>query len=246
MALPTPPRSGSRLPGVPDPWDRGSSSPTQRAEQALRRGMDLGQRALSLGGLLLLGVLAFAVFAGLLLGLGILLAGGNAIAGWLMGLVLILALVVAAWFGRRASQVLRAPPESAPQDVPTPPSIREDEAGLLALLRAGERALPAPGRAALHATVIATRDALRVTAGDAAFGRDTHDARQAAREDLPELLHTYQSGRRTPETDRLFLEQLDLIGGRMREVVQERQAQHVRTLTAQRRYLESKYREGEE
>lgn len=71
------------------------------------------------------------------------------------------------------------------------------------------------------------------------------DARQAAREDLPELLRTYGSGRRTPEADRLFLEQLDLIGRRMQEVVHERQAQHVRVLTAQRRYLESKYREDD-
>ena len=61
-----------------------------------------------------------------------------------------------------------------------------------------------------------------------------------------ELLHTYGSGRRTPEADRLFLEQLDLIGRRMQEVVHERHAQHVRVLTAQRRYLESKYREDDE
>ena len=244
MALPTPPRSGPLRSGPPDPWERRSLSPVHRAEHAVRRGADLGQRALSLGGLLLLGLMAFAVFVTLLFGLGILLANGNAAAGWLMGLVLILGLVVAAWIGRRASSVLRAPPVS---DVPdAPPSVRDDEMNLLALLRTGERALPAPGRAALHATVIATRDALRLTADDAAFGRDTHDARQAAREDLPELLHTYQSGRRTPETDRLFLEQLDLIGHRMREVVQERQAQHVRVLTAQRRYLESKYREDDE
>lgn len=237
------PASRTRLiAGAEDPWQ----SPGRPGLPRPALPPDLGRRARGLTWLAVQSVVGLVVVVGLLILFGFLLAMGWDPAGWLIGLTLLLAFLGLARTAVRGSRLLSSAPV-APEAVAAAPgsSLAGDEAQLLALLRAGERALPAPTRSALHATVIATRDALRVTADDPAFGRDTHDARQAAREDLPELLRTYQTAHPTPETDRLFLEQLDLIGRRMQEVVHERQAQHVRTLTAQRRYLETKY-SGEE
>lgn len=229
---PRPPRPGD------DPW-----VPSPRP--ALPRPAlppDLGRRARGLGWLAVQGVLGFVVVLGLLLLFGILLALGWDPAGWLIGITLILAflgVVRTALQGRR----LLTPAPEVPLAQATP---EDDEARLLRLLRSGERALPPAARPAFHAAIISTRDALRLTSGDGALGRDAFDARQAAREDLPELLHTYRAAPRTPDAERLLVSQLDLIGRRMGEVVHERRGQHTRTLEAQRRYLESKYGEGGE
>lgn len=198
---------------------------------------DLGRRAKGLSWLAVQGFFGFIVVTTLLALFIILLALGWPPAGWLIGLTLLLALlgaVRATVQGRR----LLAPAPEAPLAQAGP---GDDEARLLRLLRSGERALPPAARPAFHAAVISTRDALRLTSGDEALGRDAFDARQAAREDLPELLHTYQAAPRTPDAERLLVSQLDLIGRRMGEVVHERRGQHTRTLEAQKRYLESKY-----
>lgn len=229
---PRPPRPGD------DPW-----VPSPRP--ALPRPAlppDLGRRAKGLGWLAVQGVLGFVAVLGLLLLFGILLALGWDPAGWLIGVTLILAFLGVARTAIHGRRLLTPAPEvplaqAGPED---------DEARLLRLLRSGERALPPAARPAFHAAIISTRDALRLTSGDEALGRDAFDARQAAREDLPELLHTYQAAPRTPDAERLLVSQLDLIGRRMGEVVYERRGQHTRTLEAQRRYLESKYGEAEE
>ncbi|MBB5233568.1 phage holin family protein [Deinococcus budaensis] len=198
---------------------------------------DLGRRAKGLGWLAVQGFFGFILVTTLLALFIVLLALDWPPAAWLIGITLLLALlgvVRTAVQGRR----LLAPAPEVPLAQATPD---DDEARLLRLLRSGERALPPAARPAFHAAVISTRDALRLTSGDEALGRDAFDARQAAREDLPELLHTYRATPRTPEAERLLVSQLDLIGRRMGEVVHERRGQHTRTLEAQRRYLESKY-----
>lgn len=203
---------------------------------------DLGRRAKGLTWLAVQSVLGFVAVLGLLLLFGLLLALGWDPAGWLIGVTLILAFLgVARTFfqGRR----LLSPAPEVPLAQATPD---DDEARLLRLLRSGERALPPAARPAFHAAIIATRDALRLTAGDETLSRDAFDARQAAREDLPALLQTYRAAPHAPDAERLLVSQLDLIGRRMGEVVHERRGQHTRTLEAQRRYLESKYGVGEQ
>lgn len=230
MSAPVPPRPPR--PGD-DPW----VSSTRPALPRPALPPDLGRRAKGLSWLAVQGFFGFIVVTTLLALFIILLALGWPPAGWLIGLTLLLALlgaVRATVQGRR----LLAPAPEAPLAQAGP---GDDEARLLRLLRSGERALPPAARPAFHAAVISTRDALRLTSGDEALGRDAFDARQAAREDLPELLHTYQAAPRTPDAERLLVSQLDLIGRRMGEVVHERRGQHTRTLEAQKRYLESKY-----
>lgn len=213
-------------------------------DHPVRHGASLLRRALGLAVLLVLSVLGALLLVPLLALLGIGTAFGSDVAGWMLGFTLLLAGFGAFWTARRASRLLMAADEPAPITLDAPGmTVGDDHATLLALLRAGERALPASTRSALHAAVIATRDALRATADDTSLSREAYDARQAAREDLPVLLQTYRAAPRSPETDRLFLGQLDLIGRRMQGVVQERRGQQTRTLEAQRRYLESKYGE---
>jgi len=194
--------------------------------------------------LVLQGVLGAVVVSVLLLVFGVLLALGFDPAGWLLGLTLLLALFGLVRTVVRGARLLSSPPpEAAPARPGLPATLEDDEQGLLALLRAGERALPAPALPALHASVIATRNALRATAGGQALDRSAFDARQAAREDLPELLRVYRAAPRTPASDRSLAEQLSLIERRMREVAHERQGMQLRALDAQRRYIQSKYAE---
>lgn len=224
-----------------------SWAPVPASRQVPRPG--LGRRALGLAALVLQSVLGVLVVVPILVVLGIGTVLGVHAAAWLLGLTLLLALlglVRTVICGARLLSPQRLPDAIAKPDVPALARVADDEARLLALLRSGERTLPAATRSALHATVSATRDALRATAGDVTLGRDAFDARQAAREDLPALLRTYHAAPHTPETDRLFLAQLALIERRMRGIIQARQAQQVRALEAQRRYLESKYGEREE
>lgn len=241
-------RPARRLPeGVLDTWGQDPWMPPERPP-ALRRGVSVVRRAVGLLVLLALSVLGALLLGPLLLLLGFGTAVGSDVAGWLLAFTLILGTLGAVWTARRAARLIRAEedaPGTVTLDAPAGATGAE-EAGLLALLRGGERALPPALRAPLHATVIATRDALRVTAGDSALNRDTHDARQAAREDLPELLSTYRAAPRTSETDELLLGQLALIERRMRGVTHERQRAQTRTLDAQRRYLEGKYGERRE
>ncbi|WP_216325471.1 hypothetical protein [Deinococcus aestuarii] len=231
-----------------DPW-LPSGRPGERPGGTLRRGASVARRAAGLLVLIALGVLGALLLGPLLLLLGVGTAFGSDVAGWLLGFTLLLAALGAVWTARRAALLIRAREEQ--EGLVTLESSggsgrasgADDEAGLLALLRGSERALPSSTRTALHATVIATRDALRVTANDLSLGRDAFDARQAAREDLPELLRTYRAAPRTPEADRLLLGQLALIERRMSGVVRERQRAQARTLDAHRRYLEGKYGE---
>ncbi|WP_034385225.1 hypothetical protein [Deinococcus sp. YIM 77859] len=207
---------------------------------------DLGRRTRALTWLVVQGVVGLFVVLPLLFFFGLLLALGWDPAGWLLGLTLFLALLGllrAVIRGARLLSPQPLPDPAARSGVSSLATVADDETRLLTLLRSGERALPAAGRAALHATVIATRDALRATAEDAALGRDAFDAQQAAREDLPELLRTYRAAPHTPETERLLLGQLTLIERRMKEITRERQERQLRALEAQHRYLESKYGE---
>ncbi|WP_291424838.1 hypothetical protein [Deinococcus sp.] len=120
-------------------------------------------------------------------------------------------------------------------------TLDSDEARLLTLLRTHERGLPSTLWPAFQATVIATRDALRLTAADVTLQRDTFDARQAAREDLPELLSAYRAVPPSRQSDEQLLEQLALIERRMQSVVGQRAATRQRELSAHGRYLQDKY-----
>ncbi|BDP40924.1 hypothetical protein DAETH_08930 [Deinococcus aetherius] len=247
-------RPARRLPArSPDSWGRDPWLPPGGPGHPLRRGVSVVRRAVGLLVLLALCVLGALLLGPLLLLLGVGTAFGSDVAGWLLAFTLLLATFGAVWTARRATLLIRAREEGEADlvtlDAPTgsgSAARADDEAGLLALLRGSERALPTSTRAALHATVIATRDALRVTAGDLSLGRDAFDARQAAREDLPELLRAYHAAPRTPQADDLLLGQLALIERRMSGVVRERQKAQARTLDAHRRYLEGKYGERRE
>ncbi|WP_019585953.1 hypothetical protein [Deinococcus apachensis] len=224
-----------------DPW-----LPPGRPGHPVQRGASLLRRALGLLVLIVLSVLGALLLVPLLALLGLGTAFGSDVAGWMLGFTLLLGAFGVVWTVRRASCLITAADEPEPITLDAPGRAGSDgEAGLLAVLRTGERVLPATTRSALQATVIATRDALRATADDVSLSREAYDARQAAQQDLPDLLRTYHAAPRSPETDRLFLGQLDLIGRRMQGIVQERRGQHTRTLEAQRRYLESKYGEKE-
>ncbi|PNY82232.1 hypothetical protein [Deinococcus koreensis] len=211
-----------------DPW-----SPAAR----LQRGASLTRRALGLGVLALLSVLGAALLTlcVVLLGLGV--ASGSDVAGWVLGFTLLLGVVGAVWVARRAGTLLRA----EAQDAGTLPPHADDETQLRQTLRAGVRALPAPARAALQRTVLATRDALWASSGDSTLERDTYDVRQTVREDLPALLDAYRAVPRTRQSDAELTRQLALIETRMQRVTLARAAQHERQLQAHGRYLDDKH-----
>ena len=222
-----------------DPW---LPTPENEAKRKLERGASLTRRGLGL-----LTLLVLAVLGALVLGLAVLLLGvaainGSTVAGWLLAFTLLLGCVGSFWTLRRASNLLRA---RADVPLPTPaqqhPALPDDEAALLHLLRHHERALPDPARTPFRRTVLATRDALRLTADDAALTRETFDARQAAREDLPELLDAYRSVPPSAQSDAQLLEQLRLIETRMAEVAAQRTLSRARDLKANGKYLQDKY-----
>lgn len=222
-----------------DPW-----LPQSEAQRKLSRGANLTRRGLGLMTLLLLAVLGAIVLGVAVLLLGIGVASGSDIAGWLMGLTLLIGAIGAYWTARRASRLLRAESD-VPVPAAFPPTPDGDEASLLTLLRTHERALPAATQAAFQATVIATRDALRLTAQDSALQRDTFDVRQAAREDLPELMDAYRAVPPSRQSDQQLLEQLSLIEQRMQAVTSERVSHRQRDLSANGRYLRDKYEADE-
>jgi hypothetical protein len=237
----------SLMTGGRDPWlpaPAGSAADT--ASRARRAGSRV-RRMLGLVALLILGVLGALLVGPLLFLLGIGTASGSDVAGILLALTLAAAAFGAYWTARRARAILHASEETVqPTTVDMAGAAAHDEAALLSTLRQHERTLPAPARAALHATAIATRDALRVTAHDQALGRDTYDAQQAARRDLPELLSAYRAAPPTSAADLELLMQLGHIERRMRSVSSERAGQGQRTLEAHGRYLKDKYGLNEE
>ncbi len=229
-----------------DPW---LPTPQNRVRRKLERGANLTRRGLGL-----LTLLALAVLGTLLLGVAVLVSGAFAAGGvelgwWFMGFTLLLGLLGAYWTARRASALLRAEadvplPTTAPAQLPA--SLENDETALLHLLRQHERALPEVARPAFYQTVIATRDALRLTADDAALSRETFDVRQAAREDLPELLDAFGAVPPSAQSNAQLLEQLSLIETRMQQVMAVRGAGRQRKLHANGKYLHAKYRGEEE
>lgn len=221
---------------APAPGNR----PALNLEQAAARGRNLTRRALGLGVLLLLTLLGAGVVAVVMVLLGVGLAAGSDVAGGLMVFTLLLALSGAWLAARRAGELLRprlAPPAEGAPAQPEP----DAEAALLQTLRAHEHHLPAQARAAFHATVIATRDALRATAADVQMNRDAFDARQAAREDLPELMDAYRAVPRDPRNDAQLLEQLRLIHTRMTHITRAHAARTGDKLAAHGHYLREKY-----
>lgn len=226
-------------------WGRDPWLPQSEAQRKLSRGASLTRRGLGLVTLLVLAVLGAIVLGVAVLLTGIGVASGSNIAGWLLGLTLLIGAIGTYWTARRASGLLRAE-----ADVPVPEAFAHtpdgDEANLLTLLRTHERALPALPQEAFHATVIATRDALRLTAQDSALQRDTFDVRQAVREDLPELMDAYRAVPPSRQSDQQLLEQLRLIEQRMQAVTSERVAHRQRDLSANGRYLRDKYEPDEQ
>ena len=182
------------------------------------------------------GVVAFVSKGTGLSAMTTLLDNGSAAAGWLLGAALLLGLLGLLWTGWRAAGMLRAP-LGAPATAASP-----EEDALLTLLRQHERALPPAAADALHATVIATRDALRATAGETALSRAAFDAQQAAREDLPDLLAAYRALPSDPQQDAELLGQLARIETRMAHVTREQAQAGQRALRAHGQYLDDKYR----
>ncbi|GGS15738.1 hypothetical protein [Deinococcus knuensis] len=213
-------RAARRDPDGPaDPWNTGAAlQPTVRRAGSLL--------ALTVIGFLVMGVL---VPLAILLGIGV--ASGSDVAGWLLALVLLLLVAFGVWVFGRARTLTRPAPVTL--DAAAPP----EEWTLLETYRLHERRLPTPTRPALQSAVQATREALRVTAGGT-LTRDAFDARQAAREDLPELLMAWQSGPRRPED---LTRELQVIEARMRQVTQAQAAGQDRETQARARYLRDKY-----
>ncbi|CAM3697481.1 hypothetical protein [Deinococcus frigens] len=227
-----------------DPWLRPEGAGGLR-----RQASRLAQRGAGLGKLALQGVLGAVVFLPLLLIFGVLFALGFDPAGWLLGVTLLLGLLGLVRTAVRAVRLMNAPDEELNPETSRaalPATLQADETTLLGTLRTHERALPPASRVAFHAAVIATRDALRVSADDIMLGRDAFDVRQAAREDIPELLETYRTVPSTPANEAELQRQLGLIEGRMAAVIQDRNAQRGRVLKAHGRYLENKYLEKSE
>lgn len=217
-----------------DPW-----LPQTAVQTTLARGANVTRRGLGLLTLLGLTILGFMILAVAVVMLGLGVASGSQVAGWLLLFTLLGGLTGLVWTGRRASNLL-SPPAEPPvplHDLPFP----EAEQSLLNLLHGHERALPAQAQGAFRAAVISTRDALRVTAGENMLSREAFDARQTAREDLPELLDAYRSVPPSAQSDQQLLEQLALIEARMKVVVQHGAASQERRLQASRQYLEDKY-----
>lgn len=214
-----------------DPW-----LPQGETERRLHRTASLTRRGLGLFTLLALSLFATMILGTAVVLLGIGVANGVTWAGWLLALTLLTGLMGLFWTARRASAIIN--PAQTTSD-PSAALVSEEQA-LLELLRAHERALPAPTQAAFRDAVISTRDALRASQGDELLSRDAFDARQAARADLPELLDAYRRVPESPQSDQQFLEQLALIEQRMQTVIAARPAP-ARTLKANRRYLEEKY-----
>lgn len=212
-------RAARRDPAGPaDPWATGTAlQPTVRRAGSLL--------ALTVIGFLVLGVL---IPLAILLGIGV--ASGSDVAGWLLALVLGLLVAFGVWVFGRARTLTRPAPVTL--DAAAPP----EEWTLLETYRQHERRLPTPARPALQSAVQATREALRVTSGGT-LTRDAFDARQAAREDLPELLSAWQSGPRRPED---LTRELQLIETRMRQVTRAQAAAQDREAQARRRYLSGK------
>ena len=233
MALrPAPPPVSRAAEGwTADPWARNESG-AARWQRRKEQGRQLAQRGVGLAVLLTLAGLGALVLLPLLVVLGIGVANGSAAAGWLLGAALLLGLLGLLWTGWRAAGMLRAP-LGAPATAASP-----EEDALLTLLRQHERALPPAAADALHATVIATRDALRATAGETALSRAAFDAQQAAREDLPDLFAAYRALPSDPQQDAELLGQLARIETRMAHVTRE-QAQAGQRAHGQ--YLEDKY-----
>ncbi|MGM9322091.1 hypothetical protein [Deinococcus aquaticus] len=217
-------RAARRDPATPaDPWSPGTAlQPTVRRAGSLL--------ALTMIGFLVLGVL---VPLAILLGIGV--ASGSDVAGWLLGLLLLLLVAFGMWAFGRARTLTRPAPITL--DAAAPP----EEWTLLETFRQHERRLPTPARPALQSAVQATREALRVTAGGT-LTRDAFDARQAAREDLPELLMAWQSGPRRPED---LTRELEVIETRMRQVTRAQAAGQDRETQARARYLRDKYAPGD-
>lgn len=191
--------------------------------------------------LALLSVLGAAVLALTVLLLGVGVASGSEVAGWVLGLTLLLGLFGAVWTVRRASALL-----STGHEFPPPGELPSADEARLRALYSNERALPVPARAVFRRTVLATRDALYASAGDTTLERDTYDVRQTAREDLPALLDAYRSAPRSAGSDAEFARQLTLIETRMRGVARERGALRERQLRAHGRYLDDKYEQADQ
>lgn len=242
LIRPARPGQGPARPGAPgggpDPW-----LPQTRAQQGVARGADLARRGLGLGVLVVVAVLG-AVLSALVIGVLLLgaVAGDAPWAGWLALLTLVVTLLGFAWVVRRSRAVLH--PGDVTDAAPAPltdDAGMQDEAGLLRLLRRHERALPLSASEAFRSTVLLTRDALRLTAGDQALTRETYEVRRAAREDLPELLDAYHSVPPSPQSDAQLLEHLHLIGGRMQAIVTGRRQGRQLEQTAHSRYLQEQY-----
>ncbi|NTY00087.1 hypothetical protein [Deinococcus sp. JMULE3] len=227
LLTPTPDPAG-------DPWQLQRPGDPRRA---LTHGRTQARRLAGVGLLAVLTLVALSFLGTLTVLLGIGVASGSDVAGWLLGVTLLLSLIVIAWSVRRARRLLRAPTPHTVTLEAAPP----DEQDLLRTLRQHERALPPTTLPAFLGAVTATRDALRATAHTTTLTRDVFDARQAAREDLPRILHAYQEAAPQGRDDRELTRQLRLIEDRMARIAREQAQAQRRDQQADTTYLRDKY-----
>ncbi|MBZ9751673.1 hypothetical protein K7W42_12430 [Deinococcus sp. HMF7604] len=204
-----------------DPWALAPARPAS--------GLRL-RRAAGLGVLALVTVLALSILGTLAMLLAIGVASGSDVAGWLLGVTLVLAVGVLLWARGRLMGW-----QPAPSTLPT-----EEAKDLQALrvLHQQARALPRPLRADLERTLQATAGALRATAALPTLTRDAFDVRQAARADLPELLHAYHAA---PQQQPELRASLLVIEERMVSIARQGEQDAARAAQAQRVFVQEKY-----
>ena len=225
-------RPAVREPLRPDGWGLETLPPAL----AVRRSLTSARRAAGLGVLTLVGLVGASLLALNTVFLGVGAASGSYAAVWGLVFVLLLGVAGAVWLARRASALMRHPAH-----LPGTAVVASADLDALARLHRAARALPAPRRVAYRRTLGSAAAALRACAADTTLGRDTFDARQAALEDLPELLRAYRAAPPSPTADREFTRQLTLIEQRMQVIARERAMQQERDLHAYGRYLDDKY-----
>lgn len=203
-------------------------------------GPSLLQRIL---GLALAGIAGFFTLGLLLIFAVLAFITGHPLIGSLLLGLLLLAGVGVAFFGLRTAQrgLTRGSRDSG--EVPQANAAREqvqDESARRELLRLWEKynhRIPAEARPALRAAIASADEALVAFANEP-LSRERYEVQQAATHDLPDLLDVYARSGSDPAA---LAEALGLIDRRLRQLVQQAEAERQREFAARREYISGKY-----